>query len=112
MSENYCYVIQDEVQSYQWTQNRCSLHPVVIYTCAEPGNDLIISSLCAVSDDLEHYVVFVNKKQKVIAQFLNKKFFQVDSVHYFSNGCDEQYKNGKNFIHLCYHQKDFNLKAV
>lgn len=110
-SENYSYVIQDEVQGYHWTQDSCSLHPVVMYTCEEPGKDLIVSSLCVISDDLEHDVGFVYETQKIVAQFLTEKFPQVQSVHYFSDGCAAQYKNCKNFLNLCHHHKDFNLKA-
>ena len=29
-AENYQYVIQDEVQSYHWSKEYCSLHPVSI----------------------------------------------------------------------------------
>lgn len=110
-SENYTYVIQDEVQGYHWTQDSCSLHPVVIYTCNEQGKDLIVSSLCVISDDLEHDVGFVYETQRIVAQFLNDRFSRVQTLHYFSDGCAGQYKNCKNFINMCHHQKDFNLKG-
>lgn len=109
-SENYSYVIQDEVQGYHWTQDSCSLHPVVIYTCDELSN-LTVSSLCVVSDDLEHDVAFVHETQRIVVEFLKVKFPQVESLHYFSDGCAGQYKNCKNFLNLCNHQQDFNIKA-
>lgn len=78
------FVIQDEVQRYHWTQDSCSLHRVVIYTkCEETGKDLLVSSVCVISDDLEHDVAFVYATQKFVAQFLNEKCSQVESVHYF-----------------------------
>lgn len=109
-SENYSYVIQDEVQGYHWTRDSCSLHPVVVYTCNKEGN-LTVSSLCVVSDDLEHDVAFVYETQRIVVEFLKEKFPNVESVHYFSDGCAGQYKNCKNFFNLCHHQKDFNLKG-
>ena len=30
-AENYQYVVQDEIQSYHWSKDRCTSHPVVIY---------------------------------------------------------------------------------
>lgn len=56
-----------------------------MYTREEPGKELVVSSLCVISDDLEHDVSFVYKTQKIVAQFLNNKFPQVQSVFYFSD---------------------------
>lgn len=111
-SENYSYVLQNEVQGYHWTNNSCSLHPVVIYTKQENTEDLKVSSLCVVSDDLEHDVAFVHETQKVVSQFLKTNFPEVTNVIYYSDGCAAQYKNCKNFFNLCHHEKDFEgLKA-
>ena len=33
-------------------------------------------------------------------------------MHYFGDSCAGQYKKCKNFINLCLHQKDFNIKCV
>ena len=67
--------------------------------------------VCVLSDDLQHDVVFVYETQKIVIQFLKNKFPHVKSLHYFSDGCAAQYKNCKNFLNLCYHQKEFNIKA-
>ena len=32
-------------------------------------------------------------------------------MHYFSDGCAGQYKNCKNFINLCLHEKDFGIEC-
>lgn len=71
-SENYSFVLQNEAQGYHWTSNSCSLHPVVIYTRHDNNEDLIVSNLCIVSDDLEHDVAFVHETQKVVAEYLKK----------------------------------------
>ena len=33
----------------------------------------------------------------------------VKKINYFSDGYTAQYKKGKNFLNLCYHQKDFSI---
>lgn len=91
------------MQDYNWKQDSCSLHPVVIYTCEVSGKDLIISSLCIIIDDLEHNMFFVYEIQTIIAVFKRKVPPSWQCT---------LYKNCKNFINLCYNQKDFNLKAV
>ena len=30
-AENYAFIVQDEIQSYHWNSQQCSLHPLVIY---------------------------------------------------------------------------------
>lgn len=32
-SENFSFVIQDEVQGYHWTSDSCTVHPVIIDVC-------------------------------------------------------------------------------
>lgn len=110
-SENYSYVLQNEAQGYHWTRNSCSLHPAVIYARADNG-ELVVSSLCIVSDDLEHDVPFVYETQRVVVQYIKDKFPKVQELLYYSDGCAAQYKNCKNFINLCNHENDFKLSAT
>ena len=51
-AENYQYVIQDEVQSYHWSKEYCTLHPMSIYLRSDQG--LQTYSLCILSDDNQH----------------------------------------------------------
>lgn len=67
--------------------------------------------MCVLFDDLEHDVAFVYETQKIVAQFLKDHFPNVNDVTYFSDGCAGQYKNCKNFLNLCHHSQDFNLRA-
>ena len=30
LAENYAFVVQDEIQSYHWNTQQCSLHPLVV----------------------------------------------------------------------------------
>ena len=110
-AENYKYIIQDEIQSFHWTSDSCTLHPVVLYYKL-PGNDeLKHLSYCLVSDDLEHDVTFVYKVQEFITSDIKTRFSHIKKVIYFSDGCGGQYKNCKNFLNLCLHQSDFGLDA-
>ena len=58
-TENYQYIIQDEVQSYHWCKEYCSLHPVAIYMQIE--GKLVCKSLCVLSDDLKHDTIFAHE---------------------------------------------------
>ena len=42
-AENYEYTIQHEVQSYHWSKERCTLHPVSIYL--KEGDEITTTSL-------------------------------------------------------------------
>ena len=56
-AENYTFPIQDEIQSYHWHKQYCTLHPVVLYY-KEKGQ-LVEKSFCFLSDDLNHDTCFV-----------------------------------------------------
>ena len=52
-AENYHYVVQDEVQGSHWNKEQCTLHPVVLYL-KEDNNEVQCTSVCFLSNDLEH----------------------------------------------------------
>lgn len=108
-SENFSFVIQDEVQGYHWTSDSCTVHPVIINTCVDDKK--IVSSHCIISDDLNHDVCMVYKIQETLLEFVKEHFPNVTDVHYFSDGCAGQYKNKYNFMNLSLHEKDFTIKA-
>ena len=110
-AENFKFIIQDEVQSYHWNQQSCTLHPVVVYF--KKHGILASSSLCFISDDLNHDTSFVHKIMGLTMQYIKENIIaNVKKAHYFSDGCAGQYKNCKNFINLCMHQNDFSVDCV
>ena len=109
-AENYEYTIQHEVQSYHWSKERCTLHPVSIYL--KEGDEITTTSLCVMSDDLEHDTCFVHEVMRVITDHLKLHHPHVRSVQYFSDGCAGQYKNFKNFMNVCLHEQEFGLAAT
>ena len=108
-AENYKFIIQDEIQSFHWSNMQCTLHPVVIYyKCNE---ELKSGSYCIISDDNNHDVSMVYEVQKQIINEIKRKLPNINNIEYFTDGCAGQYKNCKNFLNLVHHDGDFGLKA-
>ena len=109
-AENYQYLIQDEIQSYHWSKEYCTLHPVVVYY---RNNDGVLNhlSLCFISDDNTHDTAFVYQVQKMMIDHIHTVLPHVTKILYFSDGCGGQYKNYKKFINLCLHKEDFGISA-
>ena len=108
-SENYSFVIQDEIQSFHWNNNQVTLHPFVAYF-TQNGNFQHFSYV-AISESIEHDVIAVHLFQKMFIEFLKEKVPNTQKIIYFSNGCAAKYKNCKVFLNLCYHRDDFGLEA-
>ena len=109
-AENYQFLIQDEIQSYHWSKEYCTLHPIVVYFKDDTGS-LQHISIYFISDDNSHDTCFVYEVQKTIINYLQELLPQVKKLFYFSDGCEGQYKNYKNFMNLCLHKQDFRLDA-
>ena len=110
-AENYQFVIQDEIQGFHWNKQSCTLHPIVLYY--KKDTVLTQKSVCFISDDLTHDTCFVYEVMKQTVNIIREEIFTTPILmHYFSDGCAGQYKNRKNFINLCLHEKDFNIKCV
>lgn len=109
-SENYSIVLQDEAQSYHWTNRQVTIHPFVIYFKQE--NKVKHVNYVVVSDCLEHNTVAVYTFEKKLISFLTSKFQKLpNKIFYFSDGSAAQYKNKKNFLNLCFHEEDFKVKG-
>ena len=73
-AENYYkFVVQDEIQSYLWNTDRCTLHPIVIHYKKEDNVELQKKSFCFISDDMEHDIGFVYKIQEHMTNLINRK---------------------------------------
>ena len=109
-TKNYQLLVQDEIQSYCWNKEYCTLHPLTVYFIEGDGN-IQHNSLCFISDDNSHGTNFVYKIQTILVDYLKENLPIVNKIFYFSDSCAEQYKNCKNLINLCHHQQDFNMDA-
>ena len=58
--ENCQLLVQEEIQSYQWSKEYCTLHLLVVYFIDGDGN-IQHNSLCFISDDNSHDTNFVYK---------------------------------------------------
>ena len=108
-AENYQFVIQDEIQSFHWNKDYCTVHPAVLYL--KQDEELIEKSFCVLSNDVVHDTAFVWMLQKQLMQYITENIPHIKFVEYFSDGCAGQYKNYKNFLNLTHHQSDFDIGA-
>ena len=110
-AENYTILIQDEIQSFHWSNIQIVLHPMfVIYKSEGKINHY---SYCMITDYMKHDVNAVYTFQKKLIADLKdeSKIPQLEKIHYFSDGCGEQYKNKYNFTNLWHHEDDFKIKC-
>ena len=110
-SENYSFVVKDEVQGYHWNRNQCTLHPAVVYAKDQNNQSSKAHSFCFMSEDLIHDIGFVYALQQILTNYIKEKFPSIKFLKYFSDGCSGQYKNFKNFLNLTHYYQDFNFKA-
>ena len=100
-------MIQDEIESYHWTQNLVTLNPIVMYYKAD--DTIMHNSFCFISNELHHDSAIVYSIQKMFLTHFKRHFPKVTKVEYFSDGCAAQYKNRYNFANLC--MQEFGLNA-
>lgn len=110
-SENFSFVIQDEVQGFHWNSLQATIHPIIVYY--KEANVLKHRSIVVISECLIHNTVAVHLFQKKVIELLHDGLIdeKTKKIFYFSDGCAAQYKNKKNFINLCYHKADFGIDA-
>ena len=109
-SENYTFVLQDEVQSHHWNAQQATIHPFVIYY--KKGNQIEHLSFVVISEDLRHDSISVNLFISKVINFLRvDKQFEVNKIYFMSDGAASQYKNRKNFSSLCQFKNKYNIEA-
>ena len=87
-AENYQFLVQDEIQSYHWSKEYCTLHPLAVHFIDCDGN-IQHNSLCFTLDDSNHDKNFVYKTQTNLVDYLNENLPIVDKTFYISHGCGE-----------------------
>lgn len=109
-SENYSVVVQDEIQSFHWTNSQATVHPFACYY--HDGNQLHHFCFLVISECLVHDTVAVHLFQQKLIHFVASLHGEKPKkIIYISDGCAAQYKNRKNFLNLCYHFQDFDVEA-
>lgn len=109
-SENYSFVLQDEVQSHHWNVQQATIHPFVIYF--KENMEVEHLSFIIISEDLRHDSVAVNLFISKLITFLRKNQGKiVNKIYFISDGAASQYKNRKNFSSLCKFKSNYGIEA-
>ena len=109
-AENYAFILQDAAQGYHYNNAQATLHPFVCYY--KDDEELKHLNAVIISDCLHHDTIAVHLFQKKVIEVLKAEIPQdINKLTYFTDGAASQYKNFKNFINLCHHEKDFDIKA-
>lgn len=108
-AENYSFVMQDEVQAYHWNNSQATLHPFAIYFKSD-DNIQNLNYVC-ISESLTHNTVAFHLFLSKLMPDLKRKIPGLKKIFYFSDGSAAQYKNKKNFLNVCLHNKDFGIEA-
>lgn len=87
-SENYTFVLQDEVQSYHWNNAQCTIHPFVVYFKNTKG-ELDHLSFVIISDVLKHDTIAV---QLFISKLLEhlRSLITIRKAIFISDGAASQ----------------------
>lgn len=109
-SENYTFLVQDEIQAYHWANEQCTIHPFCIYF-KDDKNVLQTLSFVIIAESLEHNYVAVYLFQTKLIEFLKLKFGRINKIIFFSDGAASQYKNRKKFYNLCVIEKEQKFKV-
>jgi hypothetical protein len=97
-AENYSFVIQEEVQSYHWTNAQATIHPLCIYN--RDAGKLMMKTYCIISDYLNHDATSVNVFLSEVITDLKRHVSELRKIYYLSDGGPAHYKNRFNFANL------------
>ena len=110
-SENYTFILQNEVQSAYYNRNQCTIHPIV-YHFKEDGVTKTKTVMC-IAESTEHTTEAVHLFQKKFVAHLNQQFKDKPKkkIKWLSDGAGAHYKNKKNMLNLCLFEKDFSMET-
>ena len=103
------FLVQNEIQSYRWSKEYCTLQALFVYFIDGDGN-IQLNSLSFISDDNNHDTNFVFKVQTVLADYLEKTFQLWIRSSISLTAVLNNIRIAKT-INLFHHQQDFNIGA-
>ena len=74
-AEHYHLIVQDEVLGYHWKKDQCTFHLVMTYY-KNQENQLVNTSICILSDDLDHDTSFAHDSRNWYAISFKKHYLQ------------------------------------
>ena len=108
-SQNYSMTVQDATQGMFFNvPSQATLHPFLAYINID--GKTVLRSMCVFSDFQNHDAISVNAFLKPVLMYVKSISPAVDTMKYFTDGADGQYKNCKNFANLLHHEEAFNIK--
>lgn len=107
-SENYTFVIQNEIQAYHWVNKQCTIHPFALYW-KENGQDKR-KSIVVIAESLKHDVTAVYLFQKKLIAKI-KQNHAISKIIFCSDGAGGQYKNRKNFYNIAQFKNQFDIET-
>lgn len=108
-AENYAFTVQDAVPGFHFNNDQATVYNAVVYY--RQNEKVEHCSFVIISDCTNHDATSVYAFNKIIVEYLKKKFSIVKKIYYISDGAPQQYKNYKNIINLCKHITDFGVDA-
>ena len=111
-SENCTLRHQDEIMTAHWSSDSATLFTAIVYYRPAVGEDVEHISYGVISDELTHDKKAVYSINKAILAAVSLKLpWEIEHVHYWSDGAASQFKNRFNFCNLMYHELDFKCTA-
>ena len=77
-SENYTCLLPQEIQSLHWTQDQCTVYPVV--TLRKVNDEIKDDHFFVISDDIKHDVKFVELANIKIDEYKVYKIYKITEV--------------------------------
>lgn len=111
-SENYTCIMQESIQSFHWSSEQVTVHPICMYYKGDDGK-LKRQTVVIISDCLDHNFSTVFAFQRKLIDYLRRedKFQHINKLTIFSDGAPAQYKNKYNFYNACLFQQQFGFDA-
>ena len=110
-AENFKSVVQNEVHGCHWNQQRCTVHPAVVYHKCNEKSQLNTTSLCFLLDGLCNDVTMVHKILAESMKYIIENIpCNIKKVQNFSDDCAGQFKNCNHFFNVFYHMEDFSIQ--
>ena len=88
-SENCTCFLPQEIQSLHWTQNQCTVYPVV--ALRKVNDEIKEDHFVVISDDIKHNVKFVELANIKIDEYYTQKGIVFENEIEFNDGCSSQY---------------------
>lgn len=113
-SENYNCKHSEEIQAHHFggSRNQLTLHTVVLYAKPEGAETNETVSFCTVSSSLAHGPAAIWAHTDPILKYVQEKYPNVETIHFFSDGPCTQYRQKQNFYLMSTKFFDYGFKHM